>query len=272
MKFILNYFDSIGFFTEFNLTSKVYQKSVRFIFILYLTFGAIAGVLSVNYIHRKQNDILGGANDIFKLQGFQIFYWVTFMESFIKRKSFREFWQILNTIYSKYNPKRRSQFKRFFVQLFIGVNFFALSHFTLISLCFTNHGKYQLFWSTFVVFIILLQCRIFYNLLLMELIKNELEIIHQELEKMFLNFSASEDICKFVRKNSLWIELELNRLKWMREYHSLIFDLCTIFNSACGWSKTVSIIFSFLLLLCDINWIYWKWYNQLELIYLTGTN
>lgn len=259
MKYTLCYFDLWGFYTEFNST-PFYQK-LKKLFVIHMILGVAAEILFLMYTEEREKNILGTLNDAVKLQGFQIFYWVTIFESFTKRKKQQEFWTILQEIDRKHRSHRALRLNRYIFYSIFGAFMISLSHAAVIYECFTFRAKYAHFWILYIIIIVMFQNRIFYCLFYIEIIESELRTIYRDLEEMKSIISAGE---------LLRMKFERNRLKWIREYNSLIYDLCHKVNSVMGWSNTVTTIFSFVLLLTDINWIYWKWYNEFTLIRLSG--
>lgn len=92
----------------------------------------------------------------------------------------------------------------------------------------------------------------------MELIKNELKMIDCE---------ANEILCackngKMKRAKYFMKKFHRNRLKWVREFYSSIYDMCDILNGVFAWSNVFAILISFQLILTDFNWFYWKMFNN----------
>lgn len=129
---------------------------------------------------------------------------------------------------------------------------------------FAGPDYYHL-WLSDIFLLSMYQHRIFYYLFYLDLLRNELKTIVNKVKKMV----RSLKIPKIYRKKKTFKKFEQNRLKWIREYYKLIYEMNECLNSVLGWSNLVTILFSFALILTDLNRYYWIWYNK-EHIFVFG--
>lgn len=248
------YFDLCGFFTEYKQSKhQIYNN--RIILAVFICIGIISRCLTLEYFKRYERDALGGINDVVKLEGFQIFFWTTLIESYFKRRKLRNCWIILRLIHKNYQNKNNN-LNRFRWIFIFSCATFIVTHSRLTYSVFEFNVKYRYFWFSYMFNMVIILSRLFYHTIFMEIIRNELKTIHQEIQKLVTNV--------------MWTKCTMDRLKSIREYHAMVYHFSETINCVHGWSNAITILFSFTLLLCDINWVYWKWYNQTELHILPG--
>lgn len=106
--------------------------------------------------------------------------------------------------------------------------------------------------------------RVLYYLFYLELIENELKTIEEMAEcAAQSNFSADENDGKEDDGNE-------KNLKSISEYYQLTRELCEELNAVFAWSNAASVSFLFSLILTEVNWVYWKWYNHFDIMYMIG--
>lgn len=251
----LRYYDLWGFNTEIKASHR-YRIFVRFVLASHLILATILTLIILRYLLRPgYDDILGTINDFIKYLGSFIVYWSTIIECNLGRKCIakRKLWNVFRLIDQNYCSHRNFCGN----YLFKFMTYFGLMCFVYLAyLCSViefGGMQYVPFWVSYVFLMLMHQHRIFFYFFCLELIKNELKIIEDEVNKML-------DIHKTMKLT--FREFEVNRLKWIREYYGLVYELSECVNLVFGWSNLPTILVSFSLILTDVNWYYWKWYNN----------
>lgn len=95
-------------------------------------------------------------------------------------------------------------------------------------------------------FLLYMLCRnrVFYFLFYIELIKYELKIIEKESGDKSSSDRNETEI--FSRR----------RFLWLREHYQTIYEIKEYVNSKFSWSNTATVMYSFNLVLTDVNWMY----------------
>lgn len=262
-KFLVRYYDCWGFRTGWN-TSSGYKKFIRSILILHIILVTIVTIHIVHYLTRLIiNDTLATVNDAAKFSGALIVYWSTIIESNLECKSKDRFWKIYRIIDERYCKHRTT--KRhwpYLIKLFIYFLGVTLSYLLVLRNVIQFAGtKYVHFWLSYVLLMFVHQHRQFYSLFFLNLIENELKEIEKETNRMFNSFKSNKGVEPMSRN------YEIIRLKWIREYYKLVHQMCECMNeSVLGWSNVPVVLFSFGILLTDLNWMYWKWYNKQRIL------
>lgn len=119
--------------------------------------------------------------------------------------------------------------------------------------------KYIHFWLSYVLLMFVHQHRQFYCLFFLDVIEHELKEIKNEINRMIHSFESSRgDKLEL----TMFKKYEIIRLEWIREFYELVHQMCECLNkSVLGWPNVIVVLFSFGILLSDLNWMYWRWYN-----------
>lgn len=56
-----------------------------------------------------------------------------------------------------------------------------------------------------------------------------------------------------------------DRLKSIRIHYDLVHELSDCINEVFGWSSIAVVLYLFLNLVTDLNWIYWRIHNEIEI-------
>lgn len=260
MTILLRYFDCWGFCTEYS-PSNSYKNFIRFSFVIHLILGFIT-----NFIHFQQfmkpeiKDILGTINNVLKFSGYQIFYWFSTIEAFIKHGQQRQFWTFFRRIDKHFCSHRKFTLYNYLIKFGTFVLIFFITHLPFTLDMFIIHNFR--FWFSYMLLVEVFQNRMFYYLFYLEICSHELKMIERETKQISGIYRSN---C-----NSKFKQFELNRLKWIRDYYLLIYELSSTVNSVFEWSSVVSIIFSFQIISFSINEIYWRWLNQQKIDTLIG--
>lgn len=253
---LMFFFDCWGHCSQFN-TSPRHRKLDSVIFVMQILLVTIFTILILIFLKRPVQDNLGIFNDGVKMTAMIVVYWLSIIESYSKRHAQRRFWTIIKRIDRQFCVHRYRCFKKYIFKM--------ITYAVFMTIFLSNYIFYippdselHYFWLAYTSFSFYYNTRLFYYLFFLEFIKNELQVIDQEVSQILSSFerhklkSAKEFVKEFHRK----------RFKWFREYYESIYDLCMIVNSVCGWSNVVAIHLPFLLLLTDMNWFYWKILNM----------
>lgn len=260
---LLSYYDFWGFRSEFN-TSGFYNKIVRIISVLHLFLVTTATLFFIQYFLNFDADTLGIANDIIKYFGALCVYWTIFIETNSKFVSMKRFWHIFQLI--DYQHFNHQYFKRRFF-LFKTISFFLAAfilHILYLERAILFAGtKYISFWFFNGILMMIYQHRAFYYLFYLDLVEYELNIIKNDIMDIVKTIEKIKiEMHIFDKRKSISKLFEQKRLKWIRNYYMLVYDMSECLNAVFGWSNMTTVLYSFLLILTDLNSFYWRWYNK----------
>lgn len=250
------YFDLWGLSTEFNSKFTL----IAFVFHIILAFLATTNIIF--YMMRPDDDKIARIIDFLKLSVLCVVYWLSVIELYSKKNVQRLFWQHVFTIdqllcsHRQYTLKNYlKKTKIYFIVLFVA---YALN---LKRLIHNTGSKFLYFWIPYAFLLTFFKTRSFYYIFFLAFIKNELKIIEQETITLRNDYNAM----KFTNRTHPFAQkFHRSRFKWIRQYYGLIYDLCSTVNTMFGCSNIVVILFSFHLILIEINWFYWKLLNKYQ--------
>lgn len=268
---LLQYYDLFGFCTELKASHR-YQLYVRSIVTVHIILVFIVTFVMVHYVEDIAVDALGAANDIVKYGGALLVYWSSVIESCLKCRTKRKLWKIYQSIdehHCSHRGLRKRNYLLKFITYFSAMAYIYLSY--LLQVIDFAGSSYIVFWFSYVALMIMYQNRAFYYLFHLELIKSELDMIGKEIDKIVQSFRMNgHNQNRYYGRNSMFETFERKRLKWIREYYGLVGELSECLNSVFGWSNLATILFSFQIILTDLNWIYWKLYNKQQIYAISG--
>lgn len=247
MSVLMCYFDLWGFCTQFR-TAPNQQIIYRLIFMCHLVVDLYITIVIVRFLKRPVGDNLGTLNDAMKLFSNILFVWLPVSELYFKYRMQRKFWDIIKNIDRKFLRHERLCFKAYLIKMTIF--FVVLIAMFSNSLSYVRRSELISFWFAYIFSVSFFKLYFFYYLFYLELIKFELNAVQLRLYGKCSNVQ--------LRMASL------HRFKWIRQFYSSIYDLCDVVNNVFGWSNAVAIPLSILLILVDINWIYWKLFNKYQ--------
>lgn len=258
------YFDLWGFTTQFKASrSKLNDNNV---FIIHIILALLASFFIVLYLIRPNDDEIARLADYLKFSVLFVVYWLSLIELNSKKDVQRKFWHHVHTIDQYLCSHRQFRLTNYLKKLriyfsFVGIAFamylYRTIHYTGTNVLF--------FWVSYMFSIIFFKTRSFYYIFFLEFIKNELKIIDREAAALLKDCNAATTTENLSRLYRLTKSFRLSRFKWIRKYYGLVFDLCHTVNAMFGWSNIVVILFTFHLILMDINWAYWKLLNRYPL-------
>lgn len=232
-----------------------HQKWTRIIFGMQIICSCFfCGFVSIIFSKdfHKELDFLSIANNVIKLGGAFIGYWIIFVESYCKRPVQRKFWQIYRQI--------RSDFCRSDHVLVFGNYFVKFGLFFIITAVIEVKQSLQLIsmlngttlYFAFSYFALMIghEMRVFHYLFFIHLLDQQLDNVGIEM-KVLADASEIGTISR-------------NHLKWIRMHYDLVYELSNCVNEVFGWSNIATVLYLFLQLVTDLNWTYWAIHNEME--------
>lgn len=91
-------------------------------------------------------------------------------------------------------------------------------------------------------------------------LQTELERVveYSKLRRLAAGDPFNDSVLKFICKN----------VKWCQRYYTLLYEMSLNVNEAFGWSQLANLFHSFVHLLADLYWIYWRFYNQFAFFFV----
>lgn len=250
------YFDLWGLSTQFRNQSKFNH----IIFISHIILASLATINIVLYWIRPDDDNIGRLNDFLKLSVLIVVYWLALIELHSKQNVQKLFWQHVFSIDQQFCNHDQYKLTNYLNAIKIYFIFVSIAYVIYSNRLINNSGtKFIPFWLSYSFMLIFFKIRSFYYVFYLEFIKNELKIIEREMAALL-----NEQIHSMNRKNRFAAKFYRSRFKWIRQYYGLVHDLCRTVNIMFGWSNVVVILFTFHLILIDINWAYWKLLNKYQ--------
>lgn len=227
--------------------------------IIHLFFISFATYVILRFLMRPIGDKLGTVNDSLKLGAILFLYWISIIEFYFKQQIQRKFWRIAQNIDRQFCSRSLLSFKLYILKItiFLLLCIVLFQNYFVRLITLNRRGLY-FFWFCYMCVSLYRGNLIFYYLFYLEFINKQLKMICYEIREISCackNGHLQND--KFFLKN-----FHRNRFKWFRKFYSSVYDLCDIVNSVFSLLSTLAVIFSFLLLLADFNWLYWKLFNK----------
>ncbi|XP_055295867.1 uncharacterized protein LOC129565239 [Sitodiplosis mosellana] len=262
--FILRYFDCWGFCTEFQTTQRRSDECYLVILVLHIVMDFFAAWSIVAFLKRPTDDELGHVNDVIKLGGILFVCFLSVTESYFKRKRQRRFWHVFQKIEQSYRSRQsfrlQSYLKKFAFFIFGSITS------TLYLMFYSYHNgslfiNYPHFWFTYEIVTRQYRNRVLYYLFYLELVENELKTIEG-----LARDAAQSSHCSMYKIDKRENSGNQSDLKRIFEYYQLACELSEELNSVFGWSNAATISFLFGLILTELNWVYWIWYNRFDIV------
>lgn len=260
MKNLIVYFDLWGFCTQFKVTPRQ-QKYDRFLFLLHLGLVSLATFGIAGYLFRPTNDNMGFLMDVLKLGANLIVYWFSIFELYSKQQMQRKFWKTLKQIGHRLYHDQFFRFDAFLIKMTI---FFILLALMFLNYCILfisgdeSDAILYFFWLSYTLIVVFCKHQTFYYLFYLEFIKHELNTCSNELFEIQCSFQSRRLKSGKIFEKKFYS----NRFKWIRDFYASIYDLSDIVNMVFGWTNVASVSVSFLFILADTNWLYWKLFNK----------
>lgn len=258
--FLLKCFDICGFFPEIH-TFSAFRSIYKYL--LHILWAIMLTVFITTYLKQPEvvDDVLPYTVNVFIQYTCGIFtYWVIIIESYTKCKTQRQFWQI----YECMNHRRRAHTRPSFLSVYslklmeflivvVPVQVYFLIYFMIIV------GNYFFFRLAYIYSVTVNQCRVFYYLFYLNLVKCELDSMKNDLQDMIelintpiiQTVESIDQTIDFVGANT---NVHSNRLHEIYGYYQQIHQLSDCINHIFEWSHFLTVLFCFQLLLSDGNW------------------
>lgn len=255
------FFDLCGLSAQF----RTYTNQLKFhliIFILHIILETLATVFVVIYLLRPDDDEIARLNDCLKFSALIIVNWLSLVELYSKRNLQKLLWHCVLSIDQHFCSHKQYKLQNYLNKLKIYFVCAMIAYAIYLYRLINNTGtKFVLFWFSYSFMMIFFKIRSFYYVFYLEFIKSELRIIDHEVTAMLNDCTVLQSYC-MSRKSKFAVKFYRNRFNWIRQYYGLVYDLCCNVNTLFGWSNVVVILFTFHLILMDINWAYWKLINK----------
>lgn len=257
---ILVFFDAFGF----NSGSTHLSKYQKIIYLAHILLAMMFVLLEIKIIF-EYYPLLALTESISEfLQYFAALstYWLTIFDSVLQQRNHRHFWLILERIDISFCGQQSFKFRNYLVKFIV----YSIKTVVVIVL--------RLVFSLLIISVIadlaytflpiICEIRMFYYLFCLEVIHYQLNMVEKELIVMQRSFNVIAPNQLFqcsILKASPFYTLELQRLKWIRDYFHCIYTMIDLLNNIFGWSHVAAISYCFYYTLTEINWLYLNFRN-----------
>lgn len=248
---LMCYFDLWGFCSQFRTTPNQ-QTIYKIIFMCHLALDLYVTVVIVEFLKRPIGDSLGVLIDSMKLCPHTLMNWISVCELYFKHRTQNKFWNVIQNINEQFFSHDNLCFKAYLIEMII--YFIVLILMFLNYLIYVRRSELISFWIASIFIISFFKHYFFYYLFYSEFIKYELTQVERK----------SFEICTNVH-------LKLshsNQFQKIRRLYESVNELFNVVNEVFRWSNAVGVPISFLLMLVDINWFYWKIFNKYQVDFL----
>lgn len=235
---LLNFYDLFGYNSRSSslVNYPIFMGFIRFFHISIIIFLTFIQFRLLNYSIASFG-ILDMVNDFVQYSAPLYTNWLIIFESIFQQHSHSRFWKIVAQI----NQQYRGQFEQTYrCYVFKFIEFFVCT-ITLFWIMFFSMMESMETLNIVLPYLIIIQLfhiRIFYYLLCLEVVQNQLTIIEYEI------------------KNTKYSTNILDTGKKIREHFYRVYELVNLLNGIFGWSQVVAVPCCFYLLLTDCNWLY----------------
>lgn len=255
---ILKHFDFHGFCTEVFLFDKTPRSKYPLLIFCLHIISILAQCIILHHFMRNpilKFDAVSSTNDVIKFISLIVFYASVIIESICKRRSQQKMWHIYKEILQTCDPSSSTNHRTLFMfLLYLAITFFACIRSTLNYIRESTADQWH-FWVCFFFLIYLYQTRVFQYVFYLELLFEELKSIGQKIDDM-------KDLNSSVNHND---DLVCSELVKIRRHYGLLHSMVYYFNDVFGWSHFITIIFCFLIILSEFNYMYWRLITHLPM-------
>lgn len=230
INYLLTYFDVCGFNSGLSKLSKsrgaIHRtNTIHIIMAVFFTLYKVRMMLSFSTV-----PFVKAINFTLQYSAALYTYWSIILDSNLKKREHRLFWQTVQRINASYFSQNSSTFTYYSLK-------FALCFITsvsgiLIIILMGDLSKSEVVWM-YIFLIKFCEARVFYYIFCVEVLQFQLRTI------------KSTYTCN-----------GRNRFKWMREYYYSVYEMGCCLNETFGLSQVLAIFFCFYFFLADLNWIY----------------
>lgn len=207
-------------------------------------------------------DSFGKINDTFKYCGIAIAYYSIIVETVWRRTEHVQFWR--RVVQIKWDAAQRAHrhsdelhfaMPRRLVRQFGGMGLLVfLVEMTVVPLIISNQQSLN-FWVIYSLTLLMSRVRHLQLIFYVDTLDRELEVLAVELGKV-VNYS------RFTTVSPAMADFIVSRIKWAQWNYSLIYDMSQDINEIFGWSQLANFLHSFVQILADLYWMYWRFYNE----------
>lgn len=170
-------------------------------------------------------------------------YCLISIESFVKRKTMRRFWELYEDMLAYSHAHRNSRMLCKYLAKFIECFIFSNAAIIYILVDANEDSDFMDVPYLFAQFVLsqISQIHLFYYLFYLELINFELKIIESKVKQ--------ELLCSLT-------------LKLLQKHYQSVYKMSECINSVFGWSSSVAILSVFTYFLTDTNWFYYHYSDE----------
>lgn len=253
---ILKFYEILSFNSQHPTTAK-YHIKIRTIFFVHIsiaTFFAAFKLYVLNYLRSIAEPLLL-LSEISQYSTVLFTYWIIIIESNKNEKNQRLFWKLFRKIDETFRSQNEMerQWRGYLTILFVifFVKFFAAASFSIqknLNEFFVSSGYFYL--------IALSQLRNFYYLFYLKLVQFQLQSIENEL-KLIVRKGTTREFDQYgFGHTQMFKSYELNRIKWVRKFYLIVYEMSNNLNEVFGWSQVAIILSLFNYQLTHLNWAY----------------
>lgn len=241
---ILNFFDSFGYYSESSSLAK-YPKLQSLLFVIQILLATDFTLYFFRLVleFRKYLGPIEIASEMLQYTMGLCTYWLIIFDSLYYRRMHRKFWERLELIDAHF-CKQSMSFRGFLCKFleFSLVSIFSYTFNYLLHVLPPIDGVF-----IYLSLIVICQLRIFYFVFCLEIVDEQLQVIQQELIKL-------KAYCPSVTTSIR--HFNFKRLSWFNEYYGYIMEMTDLLNTFFSWSQFTLILFVFYSLLAGLNWCY----------------
>lgn len=259
VEYLLIFFDVCGFNTGASKLVKISPKIKYLIFVAHISLALVLTVFKFHLfvIYYSVLNVVEAISESLQYSTALFTLWLIIFDSICHQASHKLFWETVQQIDCWFCQQFHMNIRNYLLK---GVEFFFV---TIVAISTRIKMNEMTNVSTEIAYFVLFEIchsRVFYYLFCLEVVHFQLERIKNEVKTMqgALNFISTKSEAYLIRisETSIFYSFELHRLRWIREYFSLVYEMINFLNETFGWSQVAAISFCFHLLLTEVTWIY----------------
>lgn len=232
---------------------------------LLITIQSVIVIIWHNLIFAS-TDSFGKLNDMQKLSGVVVACTVIIVESYARRHQQWSFWtnilQINDEDASKYSNERHGPIKPTYWLIFafyhVLVFMIELSWIPIASV-----DKQSLnYWAVYLGMLMMCRTRFLQYFLYVQILETHIVRLQLEMQTIV-------EHTKLLMKHQNGTELQCSlskylcaRIKWAQRRYQMLYELSMSLNDIFGWSQLANILHSFMHMIADLYWAYWRFFDQ----------
>lgn len=229
---------------------------------LLITTAQLNVVIQLHDFIFYSRDTFGMLNDTFKYCGVAVAYYTIIIETVFRRSEHVQFWQRVIQIkwdaakleHKHSNVLHLTMPRRLLFQFGGTALLVILVELAIVPLMINNQQSLN-FWVVYSFSLGLSRLRHLQHNHYVNTLDQELIVLAKELQKV-VSYSRFDSISPEMA------DYIVGRIKWAQWNYSLIYDMSQNINEIFGWSQLANFLHSFVQILADLYWIYWRFYNE----------